>query len=212
MGRLPRPAIARPLVVAAVAACAVCLVDGLITQPAGAARVAMRVHDGNVTFRVDPASLAADPAWLTITAWQGGGLHVDRLRQIGPATFATTGPVPLSGEWKAMIRLQDGRKILTAPVYLPADAAIPVPEVPVRPQITRALLPDHQVLQRERKQDVPIWLWTAAGGIVAAIAACFLVALSWGVGRLSRATESGPPPGTAASQRFARRAGSAATV
>jgi hypothetical protein len=94
---------------------------------------------------------------------------------------------------------------MSAPIFLPADAAIPVPEVPVRPQVTRELLPDHQVLQRERKDDAPLWLWTAAGGIVLAIALAFLGALSWGVGRLSRGLAAPPPPATPAARRFERR-------
>ena len=204
-GRLPRAAVARPLVVVAIGAIAACLVDGLITQPPGGARVAMRVLDGHVAVQVSPAELAADPAWLTVTAWQGGGLHVDRLRRTGPATFTTTERVPLSGEWKAMVRLQDGRRVLAAPVFLPADPAIPVGEVPVRPQVTRQLQADHQVLQRERKPDVPIWLWTAAGAVVLLLTAVFLGALSWGVGRLARATGERT---SGASRRFVRRGGS----
>jgi hypothetical protein len=204
-GRLPRPAVARPLVVLAVAAVAACLVDGLLTQPPGDARVAMRVADGQVTVRVSPAELAADPAWLTVTAWQGGGLHVDRLSRTGPATFTTNSRVPLSGEWKAMVRLQDGRRVLATPIFLPADPGIPVGEVPVRPQVTRALQADHQVLQRERRPGVPMWLWTAAGAVVLLLTAGFLGALSWGVGRLARATEEPPPGG---SRRFVRGAGS----
>jgi hypothetical protein len=212
-GRLPRPSLARPAVVLAMAAIAACLVDGLITQPPGDARVAMRVQDGHVTLRVDPASLASEPAWITVTAWQGGGLHVDRLRRTGPATFTTTERVPLSGEWKAMVRVQDGRRVMSAPIFLPADSAIPVPEVPVRPQITRTLLPDHQVLQRERNRDAPVWLWTVAGGVVLAIALAFLAALSWGVGRLSRGMADPEPPAAPASARFERATrGSAATA
>jgi hypothetical protein len=201
-GRLPRPALARPLVVVAMAVIAACLVDGLITEPTGDARVALRVQHGNVTLRIDPASLAADPAWLTVTAWQGGGLHIDRLRRTGPGTFTTTAPVPLSGEWKAMVRLQDGRRLMSAPIFLPADAAIPVAAVPARQQVTRALLPDHEVLQRERKQDAPAWLWTVAGGVVLAIALAFLAALSWGVGRLARGSAAPPAPAAPAARRF----------
>jgi hypothetical protein len=120
--------------------------------------------------------------------------------------------VPLSGEWKAMVRVQDGRRVMSAPIFLPADSAIPVPEVPVRPEITRRLLPDHQVLQRERNKDAPIWLWTVAGGVVLAIALAFLAALSWGVGRLSRGMADPEPPARA-SARFERaRHGSTAAA
>jgi hypothetical protein len=203
-GELPRPAPARALVGLGVVAIAACLVDGLITQPPGDTRVAMRVHDGSVALRVEPASVAAEPAWLTVSAWQGGGLHLDRLRRTGPNTFVTTKPVPLRGEWKAMVRIQDGRRLMSAPIRLPADPAIPVGAVPARADMTRPLQPDAEVLQRERKPGVPMWLWTMAGGVVLALALGFLAALAWGVGRLARATAHGEPPRGPRTGRFDR--------
>jgi hypothetical protein len=94
-----------------------------------------------------------------------------------------------------MVRLQDGRRVLAAPVYLPGDSAIPVPEVPARAEATRPLQVDHDVLQRERKPGVAGWLWLAAGGVVLALTLAFLAALSWGVGRLARATAGGAEGG-----------------
>ena len=41
---------------------------------------AATTRTAHATVRVAPRSLADDPAWVTVTAWQGGGLHVDRLR------------------------------------------------------------------------------------------------------------------------------------
>jgi hypothetical protein len=214
-GELPRRALARALVVVAGAAIAACLVDGLVTPPPGGARARVALDDGGqATVRIEPAALAADPAWVTVTAWQGGGLHVDRLRRTGPGTFATTQPVPVDGEWKSMLRIQSGRHLLAAPIFLPGDAAIPVPAVPARPQATRALLPDHQVLQRERKPGVAGWLWLAAGSVVLTLALAFLAALSWGVGRLARAAapaDGAPPPAPARPLRSAGGRG-AATV
>ena len=75
----------------------------------GFAVVAMRTHDGNVTFRVDPAALAADPAWLTVTAWQGGGLHVDRLRRRYIfTTFLSSSLTPIPPLPAIAIRHPDG--------------------------------------------------------------------------------------------------------
>ncbi len=38
--------------------------------------------------------------------------------------------MPLGGEWKSMLRVQKDRQLASVPVFLPADAAIPAPEVP----------------------------------------------------------------------------------
>ena len=153
------------------------------------------------TIRVEPPSAVADAEWLTITAWQGGGrLVVDRLRALGDGVYATTRPIPVGGTWKAMIRLQRGRDLAAIPVAMPADAAIPVPAIPARASVVRAFQPDLQVLQRERKQDVPGWLWGVAGLVVLGITSTLLLVLGWGLVRLARrgGAPAGPGPQPAA--------------
>ena len=99
-----------------------------------------------------------------------------------------------------MIRLQRGRDLAAIPVALPADAAIPVPAVPALAATTRAFQPDLEVLQRERKQDVPGWLWGVAGLIVLGITSTLLLVLGWGLVRLARrgGAPAGPGPQPAA--------------
>ncbi|MBE2316126.1 hypothetical protein DVA67_009070 [Solirubrobacter sp. CPCC 204708] len=145
---------------------------------------------GTVLVQGDHLIVRADPQdanWFTSTSWQGGGLVVDRLEQVAPGEYRTTQPIPLDGDWKTMIRLHSGRTLSALPVYLPADPAIPVHEIPVRPEITRDFGPEQQLLQRERKTDVAGWLWGTGYGVVLAIALAFLVALVWGVHRVSTA-------------------------
>jgi hypothetical protein len=163
------------------------------------AQIALRtVHAGSgpddagrtvaATIRFEPPSAVADAEWLTVTAWQGGGrLFLDRLRSLGDGVYATTQPIPVSGDWKAMIRFQRGRDLAAIPVSLPADAAIPVPAVPALASATRAFEGDRQVLQRERRQDVPGWLWGVAGLVVLGITSALLLVLGWGLVRLAQA-------------------------
>jgi hypothetical protein len=165
------------------------------------AQIALRtVHGGPdrtvaATVRFDPPSAVADAGWLTITAWQGGGrLVVDRLRALGDGVYATTRPIPVSGDWKAMIRLDRGRDLAAIPVAMPADAAIPVPAVPALASATRAFDRDRHVLQRERRQDVPAWLWGAAGLVVLGITSALLLVLGWGLVRLARRGAGGREP------------------
>ena len=79
-----------------------------------------------------PADGADDAEWLTATAWQGGGLVVDRLERVAPGVYRTTEPIPVNGDWKTMIRLHRGNALTALPVYLPEDPAIPVEGVPAR--------------------------------------------------------------------------------
>jgi hypothetical protein len=139
--------------------------------------------DGRAEVRV----AARDVNWLTATAWQGGGLAVDRLREVSPGVYRTTEPLRLGGDWKTMIRLHSGDALTALPVYLPADPAIPVEGIPAAPRIERAFGDEVALLQRERKADVAGWLWAAAYGAVLAIALGFLALLAWGVHRASGA-------------------------
>ena len=146
------------------------------------------------TVRFDPPSAVEDANWLTLTAWQGGGrLVADRLRPLGDGVYATTVPIPVGGDWKSMIRLNRGRDLAAIPVAMPADAAIPVGAVPARATATRAFQHDQHVLQRERRQDAPAWLWALAGLVVLGITSSLLLVLGWGLVRLAR---RGSGPGT----------------
>ena len=79
----------------------------------------------NARVTVEPRSAAAGAEWLTVTAWQGDGLVVERLRRVGDGVYATTQPVPVHGNWKALVRLHRGSSLTAAPIFLPRDAAIP---------------------------------------------------------------------------------------
>jgi hypothetical protein len=151
----------------------------------------------DATVRIDPPQAAEDPAWLNATAWQGGGLVVDKLTPAGNGAYRTTEPIPVSGDWKATIRLQRGRQILGLPIYLPTDAAIPWrPGVPANEHFTRSFVADHQLLQREQKPGVPGWLTTVAPLGVLFLALGFLTSLAWGVGRIGRRSAEAPQPST----------------
>jgi hypothetical protein len=148
------------------------------------------------TIRISPASAVKDSQWLTMTAWQGGGLVVDRLHRIGPSTWRTTEPIPVHGKWKAMLRLENGRGIRAVPVYLPRDPAIPAKEVPATAHFTRPFVRDKKVLQREAVGG-STWLATPAYALLLAIAAVWLVTLGWGLRRLERTADE-PVTGDAA--------------
>src|SRR3954469_15901163 len=200
-GRLPRPAVARPLYLGSVLAVALAIANGLIISvPSGSASMSLteagRTEAGNrqvnAQVRLDPADLADSPAWLTMTSWQGKGdgtgLVVDRLEKTGDGVYRTTRPIPVEGNWKSLIRLQDGRELGAVPLYMPADDALKVPEVVATAQVDRPMQREILILQRERKSDVPGWLWSVANLVVLACSLTLLLALGWGVTRLSRST------------------------
>ena len=166
------------------------------SYPAVLAGALVPVLVGALAVAPAPVRLGWLTAWLTMTAWQGGDLQVDHLVPLGDGSYRTTKLMPLTGEWKTLVRLQDGRTLTAVPVYLPADAAINKPEVPALASFTRPAVDEKTIMQRELKQDVPSWLWNTAMTVVLVCAVLLVTALGWGVSRVSRAANrtGGSPP------------------
>jgi hypothetical protein len=190
---LERSPLLRRAAVCSAAVLAALVVYGLYTptQQGVSAQVALHEVGGDsggreveATVRMDPPDAAANAEWFDVTAWQGGGLVVAPLRRTGPGVYRSTEPIPVYGNWKAMIRLHDGSSLTALPIYLPRDEAIPVGEVPAPAHFTRAFGDEHQMLQRESKGGHPL-LTAIAYSTVAAIALSLLALLAWALHRLA---------------------------
>jgi hypothetical protein len=138
------------------------------------------------TVKLDPANAADDAEWFTATAWQGGGSVVDRLKKVGPGSYRTTKPIPVYDNWKSTLRLQKGATVAGLPIFMPADSAIPVKEIPARPHFTRTFVRDKKNLQREQKKGVSPALTVVAYLIVFGIFSGLIAALTWGLTRFAR--------------------------
>jgi hypothetical protein len=149
--------------------------------------------------QLNPAGMVSDdPDWLTILSWQGRmenhrGLVIDRLDKVGPGHYRSTQPVPAWGSWKTLLRVQDGYTLTAVPIYEPADDAIPAPEVPALASSTRPFVLEVTILQRERDQSAPAWLFTAGGIVVLVLTLMVISALTWGAGRLNNAAGEPEP-------------------
>src|SRR4051794_11266915 len=139
----------------------------------------------NATVRLAPRDAAEHADWLTATAWQGGGLVVDRLRRVAPGVYETTQPIPVYGKWKAMLRMENGRAVDAMPIFLPADPAIPAKAVPATSRFTRPFVRDKKVLQREAVGGSQTLALPAYLALIL-IAVAWLLTLGWGLRRLER--------------------------
>jgi hypothetical protein len=146
-----------------------------------------------------PPDMVSDhPDWLTILSWQGRmnndrGLVIDRLEKVGPGHYRSTQPVPVWGDWKTLLRVQDGRTMTAVPIWEPADAAIPAPEVPALASSARPFVLEVTILQRERDQGAPSWLFTAGGIVVLFLTLMVIAGLTWGAGRLNNSIAEPEP-------------------
>ncbi|MCU1670165.1 MAG: conserved rane protein of unknown function [Blastococcus sp.] len=217
--RLPAKAAARSVLVGALVLIAAAVTNGLLIDVPSNLKATFAIDDvqsnprtANISVKLDPATALDNPSWVTITSWQGGGLVVDALRQTGQGSYRTTRPVPLHGDWKTLLRIHDGRTLTAVPIYLPADSAIPAPEIKAQDGMTRKAVDEVTILQRERKSGGAV-LWTIANLVVLGCTLALIAAMSWGVSRYSRRAEArdpyaGPSPAVpddaAADQRSGR--------
>jgi hypothetical protein len=143
------------------------------------------------TVKLDPPDAADNAKWFHAMAWQGGGSRLVSLHEVGPGTYRTAAPVPIHGDWKAMVRLHVGSAILAMPIYMPGDPAIPAKEIPAKPQFVRAFQVDHTVLRREER-GAASWLTGAAYGVLAVVALAWLAAIGIAVTRFERRVSAVP--------------------
>jgi hypothetical protein len=140
------------------------------------------------TFRLDPPDAAQNADWFNVTSWQGkdGPAHIDRPERIGPGLYRITQPIHVDGTWKTTLRLHKGRQLAGLPIFMPADPAIPVSQVPVQSHMTRSFELDHHLLQREQKKGVPAFLTLAAYLGVGGISLALIFVVGFGLARLDR--------------------------
>lgn len=198
--RLPRPAAGISIVVATVLVIGGAVANGLRTEVPESANATVTLTDlpsvgdqrmVSADVQVTPANLVSDnPEWVSILAWQGGlandrGLVVDRLEQVGPGHYRSTRPIPVSGSWKTVLRIQDGTTMAGVPVFLPADPGIGAEETPAQASATRDFVQEITLLQRERNLDHPSWLFNVASLVVLVCTLILIAALTWGAGRIN---------------------------
>ena len=187
--RASLPAIAPRVVALAAAAALVALFfplprtggDGtratIVPTPAGDGRV-------DVAVKLDPPDAARGNQWFEVLSWQGrtpGQLRqLTALREVGPGRYVTERPVPVTGNWKTMLRLAKGTHLMALPVYLPPSPQANRAGVPARPR-SGAMQADTFILQREARGG-PTWLTTTAYAVLGIVVAVWLALLAWALG------------------------------
>jgi hypothetical protein len=197
--RLPRPAVARTVLVGSLVVLAAAVTNGLLATVPDDLRATFGIEEvrndprtATITVQLDPADFLDDPSWVQITSWQGDGLVVNALEQTGEGGYRTTEPIPIDGTWKALLRIHDGRTLTAMPIYLPEDQALGEEEIPAEDGMTRSAIPEIEILQRELKESGGE-LWAVANLVVLACTLALIAAISWGVGRYSRRASTREP-------------------
>lgn len=198
--KLPRPAIGITAVIVTVLVVGGAVANGLRTEVPANANAMITLTDlpsepgkrmVSADVRIAPSDLiTADPEWVTILSWQGGiandrGLAIDRLENLGEGHYRSTQPVPVWGAWKTLLRVQDGHTMAGVPIFLPADPGIGAQETPALASSTRPFVQEITILQRERNQNHPAWLFNVASLVVLFCTLVLIGFLTWGAGRIN---------------------------
>jgi hypothetical protein len=200
--QLPRRAVGIGLVVLTVVAIGGAAANGLRYEVPQGATATIAMTDappiGNqrmatADIRINPPNLVSDdPNWVSVLGWQGGlanqrGIFVDHLEKVGPGHYRSTAPMPVSGQWKTLLRVHDGRTMTAVPIYLHGDPGIGAEEVPAEGSMTRPFVSEVTILQRERNPETPQVLWLIGCLVVLGCTLVLVAGLSWGAGRLNNA-------------------------
>jgi hypothetical protein len=148
--------------------------------------------------KVTPGDLIDEhPTYVSVLSWQGGGegVVIDRLKRTGPDTWESTRPVPAYGNWKTLLRVQDGRMMTALPIFMARDEALGAPELPASAHFTRTFVPEITLLQRERSFDAPSWLWGAANIVVLICSLGVVIGLARSTSRISAGIEEAKKDG-----------------
>jgi hypothetical protein len=179
------PALALSVVVLSLAA--------LIPTHAPSPRIAVALTDLSQAPRRTVAATVrlkdgGDPDWLVVLGWQGKEHRhvVDNLRRVAAGVYRSTEPLPLYGSWKTAVRYARGSEMGGVLMYAPADRAIPAPAVSAPAHFERAMGTDRSFLQRERRHDVPGWLFSTATIMVALMVLALLAVFGWALVRIAR--------------------------
>lgn len=160
------------------------------------------------TVTIHPASTVSNPDYVQQLSWQGHTKSINAtLRRTAPGVYRTVRPLPLSGSWKSLIRVQQGRMRGDVPVFMPADPAIPAAGIPAAARVTRPFVSDTALMQRERKHGIPGWLWSVAMSIVLAIIVVLLGIMGWGLARVGARAGAAPPASPSKRRLRLRRRG-----
>jgi hypothetical protein len=141
----------------------------------------------NATVTYSDKTFGDNADWVQGFAWQGDGLATTApMKRLAPGVWTTTKPLPVDGTWKAAVRVHRGSVMGSVPVYMPADAALKLPETPATAAFTRPVVMDRKMMQRERRTDVPGYFFALGSTIVALMTVMLVLLLGWCLLRVAR--------------------------
>jgi hypothetical protein len=147
----------------------------------------------NVDVRLTPANAAEHARFFQAGAWQGGGLDLANMRRVSEGHYISEHRIPVSGDWKALLRLHRGGEMMAIALHLPGDRELNKPELKAVDR-TMAFQAEPRYLLREQHAGNNVFkntVYTLLVGVVLLWIAAFSVA----IGKIApKQWPSGRPP------------------
>jgi hypothetical protein len=153
-------------------------------EAAGNITLERRGDQAVVRVALDPPTAATGAHWFEVLAWQGGDLVNAPMVGEGEGRYRSNRAVPITGNWKTVVRLHEGTILTGLPVYLPADPEIDAPLIPAVDG-RRDFVLDTSLMMREAKPGSAT-VRVIVYALIAATAATSLTVLAFSARRLQR--------------------------
>jgi hypothetical protein len=163
---------------------------------------AMERCEAYVTLTFQGKDRAKDAIWFTGFAWQGwrkgldaadipkdpiqgipGVIRTEMVPTGTPGQYRSADPMPLYGGWKTMIRIHEApRTMMTWVLAMPDDPALKSARGRMIHTTNGEVVSssfEPKMLQRERKDNIPTWLFNTANGLVLGSWVLVLLLFGW---------------------------------
>lgn len=156
-----------------------------------------RTRVADLTVQLSRPELAVDGNWAYLLGWQGDGRYQAELVRQADGSLRSSRPVPIGSTWKSFVRVHKGRTQISVPIRMPVDAPLGFAgfAAPTDGAVTRPMQRDTQLLQIERKDDGPLWVWTPAMLFVMALNLSLMGLVATGAVRSGRVAAAGEDAG-----------------
>ena len=143
----------------------------------------------NIDVTLTPPNAAAHARWFQAGSWQGGGIDLANMKEVGPGHYVSEHRIPVSGGWKAMLRLHRGGELMAVPIFLPGDPEINKSEIPA---VNRkmAFQPESKYLLREQHSGNAAFK-NGVYALLFGVMVLWIAAFSVAIGKISPRTSGG---------------------
>jgi hypothetical protein len=143
-----------------------------------------------VDVTLSPANAADEARFFQAGAWAGGGLDLANMERVSEGHYVSDSRIPISGQWKSLLRLHRGGEMMAIALHLPSDPELNKPEL-VAADKTMAFQPEPRYLLREQHAGNNM-LKTGVFALLSGVVVLWIAAFAVAIGKIAPTRGGGP--------------------